>query len=65
MDAGDGHIAYVLLATRSGQVGLVDDKIYADLGQTRAVAATYQAEEESATDVHYSVGVIVPLEHAR
>ena len=64
MDNDDRYLAYVLLVTRSGQLGLVDDKIYADLGQTRALAAAQQREEND-PGVRYSIGVIVPLEDAR
>lgn len=65
MAHNDQHIAYVVLATRLNQrtgrreIGLCDDKIHADLGQTRELVARYQAAEEG--DARYSVGVIVPL----
>lgn len=61
MIAADDHIAYVLLATRRGQIGLVDDKIYADLGQVQDLAVRFQAEEDDPT-VLYSVGAVVALD---
>lgn len=62
MDDDDRFLGYVLLATRDGALGLVGDKIYGDLGQTRQLAAQHQAD--AGPQERYSVGAIVPLEQA-
>jgi len=45
---------------RGGQIGLVDDKIYADLDQVQALAVRLGAKQDDPT-VLYSVGAIVSL----